>query len=743
MKILLAAAVLGCLAACNRDGLQNDIPGSEGGSGEFRFIAVTLNSTDGTTLGLPSFSGLDDYVPDGNPFEGDKGPTIDGVFNPGNAVESAICPNADAHAALLFNEDGSWYGRGGLELSEVLPENRVVWVMQFESQETLPAKMLVVLNADPDYLKDDLIPELEKEDNALSLARQWIIEGGEDGKSPALYYYKKDDENEGKNYFTMTSSVYGVHSDTTAEIALTAPYDERDLADYVYAEPEKAIGDPLTLYVERMAAKFTVTFVNEDGDAYLTSGEPFFIEPKDRKKVSYIKDWAIDPESDEVKLIGEEGDWKIHIVNWGINGVEPNTFLFKNMTNEPGGESVDGSFAKELWWNTLTPKENPRSYWAVDQHYEHREGEDQSQFGETRRANRYPGQFRIAWDKGEETIEFYQTEAEDGTYEYKRKDWALDYYSFADFGGQTRTVSKYALENTFNPAALSSDLKNDGHLRVGSHIILAAQLVIDGYEGEDFDEKELGEGNLLNVKDKYYNGAEFMTGDAFVSWAAYTLASQLTVKPRTVHLLKEIDGETSREFTAKDSQFYGTRPGVDDPEKITSENAGKYFEIVPAQIKGGDGWATINVIDKCQIYVEPADSKDEDDVENKDNVENKDDVEQVDMQEITKYIPSLVYDLIKPVRAYSKGRMYYAIPVLHEKQFTDGKFDASNLKVGDVGVVRNHWYRVKVRSINALGTPVHDPEQPIIPNHEPEFKSLGVQIEILPWTRIKMDDVIL
>lgn len=715
MKILLAAAVLGCLAACNRDGLQNDIPGSEGGSGELRFIAVTLNSTDGTTLGLPSFSGLDDYVPDGNPFEGDKGPTIDGVFNPGNAEESAICPNPDAHVALLFNEDGSWYGCGGLELSEVLPNNRVVWVMKFVSQETLPAKMLVVLNADPGYLKYDLIPKLEKEDDALALARQWIIEG-KDGKSPALYYYKKENENEGRNYFTMTSSVYGVHSGAETKIALTAPYDERPLADYVFAEQEKALRDPLTLYVERMAAKFTVTFVDKDGDAYLTSGEPFFIKPTDDREVHFIWSWEAD--DDEANVVSGNGHWKIHIVNWGINGVEPNTFLFKNMTNELGKpEMVDESFAKELWWNTLTPKENPRSYWAVDQHYG-----GASQF-ETKRKNKYPGQFRIAWDKGEETIEFYQTEAEDGTDKYDREDWALDYYSFADFGGQTRTVSKYALENTFNPAALSSDLKNDGHLRVGSHIILAAQLVIEGYdEGFNDPVMDAEDPNLLgNVEDKYYNGAEFMTGDAFVSWAAYTLASQLTVKPRTVQLLEEIDGETSREFTAKDSQFYSKGTCSED-DKITSANAGEYFEIVPAQIIGGDGWATIDVRPNCEIWVIDKDG-------------NK--------QEIKDYIPSLVYDLIKPVRAYSKGRMYYAIPVLHEKQFTDGKFDASNLKVGDVGVVRNHWYRVKVRSINALGTPVHKPEQPIIPNHEPEFKSLGVQIEILPWTRIKMDDVIL
>ena len=705
-KILLAFVATGCLAACSREGRQEENQGGNESTKKIvSFMSLSLNSTDETLLGKPSFQGEDDVTDPSN--GGDSEETIDGIFNPGRADERAISPDEAAHAALLFDENDGWYGSAGLSASGPLYLARVEL-----RDEELPAKLLMVVNADPARL-NTLLETLADETKypqgftALQTALQWVS-NGTDNDSPAFYTDAK-----GKTYFTMTSSVYGVYSaEGKAEIAVTAPYDDKDvLADHIYKTSEEALVDPLTLYVERLVAKFTVMFKDEDGETKALSGDtPLFIEPRDGRPVQYIEEWAADPQDGEAdaEVVSGEGRWKVHIVNWGINGVEPNTFLFKNMTNTPGDKFVDASFAKKFWWNTFNPAEHPSSYWAVDQHYQ---GGDVV-FGTNRRGNNYPQQFRIAWDN--EDVTSYQDDSEAG---YDREAWALDYYPYDAY--RTRSVSKYALENTFEPSALTAELEDDGHLRVGTHIILMTQLLIEGY---DKDEVYAGgkldpETHLLEgVRTKYYNGAEFMSEDALVSWSAYTLASQLTLKPRTVKILGE---EKPRTFTSKNSLFYADAA---KEIKITSENAGKYFEIVPAQIAGGDGWVTIGLKEGKQIFVE--------------NAENK-------MEEITAYIESMVYDMMSPVRAYTEGRMYYAIPVLHEKQFNDGKFDASSLEVGDLGVVRNHWYRLTVRSIGALGTAVHDPGQPIIPNHEPEFKALGVQIEILPWSRILMDDVIL
>lgn len=702
-KILLAFVATGCLAACSREGRQEEIQGgNESTKKTVSFMSLSLNSTDETILGKPSFQEEDDVTDPSN--GGDSEETIDGIFNPGRADEQAISADEDAHAALLFDENDGWYGSAGLSVAGPLYLARV----ELRDKE-VPAKLLLVVNADPARLKT-LLETLADETKyprgftALQTALQWVSNGAEDG-SPAFYT-----DAEGKTYFTMTSSVYGVYSaEGKAEIAVTAPYDEEDaLADHIYKTPEEALVDPLTLYVERLVAKFTVMFKDEDGETKALSGDtPLFIEPQDGRPVQFIRDWEADPEDEEAEVDSGEGRWKVHIVNWGINGIEPNAFLFKNMTNTPGDKLVDASFAKKFWWNTFNPAEHPRSYWAVDQHYQ---GGDVV-FGTDRRGNNYPQQFRIAWDK--ENVTSYQDDSETG---YDREAWALDYYPYDAY--RTRSVSKYALENTFEPSELTAELEDDGYLRVGTHILLMTQLVIEGYDkgyaGGGLDpETHLLEG----VDTKYYNGAEFMTEKALVKWSAYTLASQLTIKPRSVKILGKDD--EYREFTSKNSQFYADEAKT---EKIASGNAMEYFEIVPAQIAGGDGWVTIGLKEGKQVFVETAGG---------------------DMEEITDYIESMVYDLMSPVRAYTEGRMYYAIPVLHEKQFNDGKFDASSLEVGDLGVVRNHWYRLTVRSVGALGTAVHDPGQPIIPNHEPEFKALGVQIEILPWSRILMDDVIL
>lgn len=76
---------------------------------------------------------------------------------------------------------------------------------------------------------------------------------------------------------------------------------------------------------------------------------------------------------------------------------------------------------------------------------------------------------------------------------------------------------------------------------------------------------------------------------------------------------------------------------------------------------------------------------------------------------------------------YKNGRMYYYTPIRYARANADIKPD--DYKVGDIGVVRNHWYQVKVKSVLKPGVPVANPEQPIIPNIDPEQ-------HIWAWTSI-------
>ena len=84
---------------------------------------------------------------------------------------------------------------------------------------------------------------------------------------------------------------------------------------------------------------------------------------------------------------------------------------------------------------------------------------------------------------------------------------------------------------------------------------------------------------------------------------------------------------------------------------------------------------------------------------------------------------------------FTGGRMYYAIPVKHN---IESKSEGT-IATGDYGAVRNHWYSFTVNNIFSVGTPVDNPEEPIIPNVEPKNPGLGVEISILNWHQVSTD----
>ena len=81
--------------------------------------------------------------------------------------------------------------------------------------------------------------------------------------------------------------------------------------------------------------------------------------------------------------------------------------------------------------------------------------------------------------------------------------------------------------------------------------------------------------------------------------------------------------------------------------------------------------------------------------------------------------------------------MYYAIGIRHNLDSPSfEKEPLTGVATGDFGVVRNTWYRMTLTEVLRPGTPVDDPEQPIVPNPEPDDKSLGVEVEIIPWRTV-------
>lgn len=75
------------------------------------------------------------------------------------------------------------------------------------------------------------------------------------------------------------------------------------------------------------------------------------------------------------------------------------------------------------------------------------------------------------------------------------------------------------------------------------------------------------------------------------------------------------------------------------------------------------------------------------------------------------------------VKYWNDGYTYYYQPIQHLGE-TVGKF----------GVVRNHVYKMTVTNVTGLGTPVFDPEEPIVPEKPVDDDSyLAAQIKVLSW----------
>lgn len=84
-----------------------------------------------------------------------------------------------------------------------------------------------------------------------------------------------------------------------------------------------------------------------------------------------------------------------------------------------------------------------------------------------------------------------------------------------------------------------------------------------------------------------------------------------------------------------------------------------------------------------------------------------------------------------PAEAFNGGKMFYSIPIQHLVAL-----DPTGLKLGNYGLVRNHWYKIQVEKVLNLGRGVFDPdEQKLKPGDDenPDKFGLAARINVLSW----------
>lgn len=667
------------------------------------------------------------------------------IFDKGDANEYALVSDKDAHLAIFFDENGTYYGSSNLEYVSNNgsshadhtggQEQVYTYVSKYNNSQALDAKYVVVLlNCDPTVgtrIKSNL-------ENGMTLtqAMQYVVttDNGNVG-----YYISGADK-----YFTMTSSTFFREETTVQDSQTINPRAETaaNVVGTVYPSVEEAAKHPITVYVERMLAKHSVTFLDGDNKKALAADSHIFMVPdkNEPNKIMYVSSYADDPNNDQENLDtpGKSVYWQAYILNWDLNGLEQNSFLIKNVfrsnyanttnaypwdfsaaTNWFAGNAngtLDGFFDK---WNDYSYH---RSYWAADQHYLAGGNYDFGLWGagsDGTSAYYYPTQYRdFSFEQNANNkTDISSATGIDNT---SSTPTSLRYISYN--GMSPVAASKYSTENTYADA---TGLKGYGPLRYGTHVLVAAQLLIDGldYEGTPSGSKYTKEGlynggNGEKAPDKYQAyGLYFNDGKYYVRYAYRQLAIKFADP------LKDHSFDNGASFKAYNKTLY-VKEG-DNYEKVTVYNADQYFETAPAQVVHGDGKVVITPkAGKAFYYVTK--EKDIDDTPTK----------YVALTEAQ--MKSIIYEFTEAAQHFNEGRMYYAVAVQHlfgKSNNTAAYKDVTkngNYTLGQFGVVRNHWYTFNFKSISKIGIPVDDPDQPIIPDPEDEYY-IAFDIVIIPW----------
>lgn len=674
---LFAASTIG-LWSCTQDdlgGASPEIPNPDPSISAEGFLGFELKDTEVTG----SRSTHREYDDDYERFE---------WFNKGTADERAIIDNPECNRVLFFNSDYSFYGSGKLQKPTTTTVSSNVYVARKPANTTgMPAYALVVLNGTPSRL-DALDADLTAAGtSAVRTVLNYVNEvDTDDPESMAM--------NDG--YFTMSSTAYrGEEVDT---ITVLTPLNPAGPVFYETVEEAVLPENLTTFYVERLLSKFTL--IIKDGNKRFGNGDAINIKGENVLKVRV----EYQPETGNNKDI--MSNWSINLVNWGVNGLEKNTYLVKTLVENPGTFPWVIPTDFYIGWNS--PRLF-RSFWGIDENYS---------------SGIYPDQYREALDTDgvtSATVNNIYSSDYSASEGLEKGDYTLVYKPYSAF--TDRTDNKYSLENTFDASILSDqDLTTKPWLRCGTHIILTAQFIIDEID-KDIDVTKVDEsGFIAGVADKYFSNGLYWSEKALLQQATNTLLTNIYFN-NSQNPIRNVLGEGNVDFINTDEKPLNAigAPLVDgNGNAITMEEADKYFEFAPAFIKGGDGWVSIKKKDGVTIKA------------------NYDDGTTGEISDVQ--LVSYIYRFTNLAKHYKEGRMYYALAIRHDLE--SPSFETSpvtTVATGDYGVVRNTWYRLTINSIMSPGTPVDDPNQPIIPNNEPDDKSLGVEVQVIPWETVEIN----
>lgn len=93
---------------------------------------------------------------------------------------------------------------------------------------------------------------------------------------------------------------------------------------------------------------------------------------------------------------------------------------------------------------------------------------------------------------------------------------------------------------------------------------------------------------------------------------------------------------------------------------------------------------------------------------------------------------------------FNNGRAFFSVPIRHlgwptadatteATLLKDGMYQWKNMRVGDLGIVRNHVYTLNISTIAGLGTGLRSDDQPIVPPVGETKQYVAARLNILAW----------
>lgn len=762
--MLLSMATLG-IVSCS-DKLTDDIGKVEDIGGETGYLSFRIKSAD--TGSMRAWNDTDDDYAEGEEDQVNKFANEDAVV--ANIQANRIFffdANDKYHSSSILKLEGSDAENDGTHGTSKYPEKIYTATVKRtgdRGSNDWPAKCLVVLNGRPSRLNALLIKAQAGENFNLEQFLAYVNEDfrnlGEDPEGETLGLYKY----EGEYYFTMTNSVF--HTDDSNPTTETLTNATKINSTDFKTTSQEAAENPITIYVERIMSKVEVGFAKYEGAGnnevkYFSKDVPYLMysfEDAEGKPSSEASSGWFGSDKDFETPIG----LKAMITNWTLNAAEYQTLLFKDINFEGEENQEDETWQANSPFAGWNDKDHHRSYWARDNHYVWNQEE-------------YPTQYRTSFTNQTNAKPYQQdwkygvSEAEGGQYynDIAEPDypWALDYKAYNK--GFRKKQTKYCLENTF---ALNENENDYKHMIMGTHLLVLSRLIIasDGTEDDEISEeakiKALGNNVTEDkldeiIKDKYYYSDRYYDEKTYINRQVAQILEIMTedmdgtTYPNIKMWKTEDDIANDAEDKDEESQqktgnfsFDNIKGGLWYKEdgkflKVTVNSEAKegeeilatdIFTIAPAYVDKGDGKVTIALKGSddevygygdvlVNLYYLP---------EVKDNLTDDDYVQMTRNQLVSLIYTTNIADCFK------NGRMYYAVPVQHfiaSGKDEDYEYKYEDLNTGDYGIVRNHWYKFTINNVLKPGVPVHNPEQPIIPNYDNEDRYIGLQVVILPW----------